>query len=182
MDSSILPVSSKTSRIELAFGGENASDNEISQGWDEPTNPLLLELPDHLEFGLKNVPPTEEALVDLTIDAEGRVLEVAPYDEKSDLTQEALTDLRTELMKWSFFPATKRTYAVQTHLALLIKFHAKKVPPPYPTCPQSFPESFPRTFVRVDLQYEKGTSWSLSYGGYPASGRFESIESINKLN
>jgi hypothetical protein len=178
MDSSVRPASSRVSRIELGFAGENGSDLGILQGSEGQTDPLLLKLPDHLDFDLKNVPRREEALVELSIDAQGRVLEVVPRDKEAFSTQ-ATNDLQRELTKWTFFPATKRGYAVQTNLALWMKFHSKRLPPPFPECPQIFPDSFPRTFVRVDVQYDAANHWSVSYGGYPAHGEFETIESIN---
>jgi|SRR6184192_4775649 len=178
---SVRPVSSKATRIELAFAGESGSGPSVLQAWDGPTDPLPEELPEHLELSRQNVPPIEEALLDLTIDAEGRVLGVSPHD-KEILSPELFNDLRREFMKWSFFPATNRGYSVQANLTLWIKFHLKKLPLPYPVCPQTFSDAFPRTFARVDLQYEKEANWNVSYGGYPASGKFQSIESISKGN
>lgn len=157
-------------------GAEFTDGSNFVGGHTSVTDPILLKTPQNFEVQADSDKLPDELLLAITIDDRGRVtvVEVKQADKVSDATRAQIT---SQVMLWSFFPATKEGYAVQTELTLLLRFHPAGIPLAAPVCPLNMSPTLPRTFVEVDLQAVDSRRWQVQYGWEFAHGEFETIES-----
>jgi hypothetical protein len=168
-------VSPARAEVTLVDTESETGGNSVSIG-DNATNPLLLRLPDffQLQADISKLP--DELLLTLEIDERGRVSSVQ-FEQSSKLEENAAQQIRSQLVQWLFFPATRGGWAVQEQLNLLLRFHERGFPLAAPMCPLNLSDKFPRTFVEIDLRRIDDQRWGVMYGGKDAHGRFGTIES-----
>jgi hypothetical protein len=167
----IPPVRAKVTLIDADFGDESS----IIPGHPRNTDPALRKTP--LFFELQADPakfPDEMSLL-ITVDVRGRVTGVKA-EQSENISDAVLEQIRSQLMLWSFFPATTRGYAVESELNLLFRFHEPRIPLPRPTCPLDMSANLPRTFVEVDLRATDSHRWQVQYGWQFAHGEFVQME------
>jgi hypothetical protein len=173
LSTKVMPVNSKVTDIHATFDdGTDSLDFEPAQFF---TDPMLSELPKYFEMPVGPRPLPDDLLVSIAIDAHGRVTRVESVGSGT-LTVGLMDKIRSQLVLWSFYPATKQGWADETHLKLWLRFHPKPMPLPQPICPLSLPDSFPVTFAEVDLMAVDENRWQVMYGGYFAHAKFESVE------
>jgi hypothetical protein len=137
------------------------------------TEPLLLNSPAFFEIvNTKKLP--DEVWANLSVDERGRVegVEIKP-GQSDDVAQQ----IKSQLMRWSFFPGTEGFGAVKTHLALRLSFYDEGFPLPASACPITLPKDMPGTFVEVDLRRMEGERWEVLYARRHARGAFSTIVS-----
>jgi hypothetical protein len=145
-------------------------------GGSSSTNPLLLKTPQFFEMQADPDKLPDDLSLDITIDQRGRVTGVE-FKRSETISDATRAQVLSQLKLWSFFPATKGGYAVQTELSLLVRFHRPRIPFPAPTCPLEMSDTLPRTFVEVDIQAVDSLNWQVQYGWEFAHGEFGTIES-----
>jgi hypothetical protein len=163
-------------RAKVTFVAEDFDDASSNIGGHAPvTDPMLLKTPLFFEMQADPDELPDELILAVNLDVRGRVKSVE-FKQPGVLSDSMLSEIRSQIMLWSFFPATARGYAVQTDLNLLFRFHAAGIPFPAPVCPLKMSSTLPQTFVEVDIQAVGSGRWQVQYGWRYAHGEFETSE------
>jgi hypothetical protein len=168
----IPPTGAEVTKVDADFGDESSSMGAYSTN----TDPALLKTPQFFELQADPAKLPDEMSLVITVNVRGHVTGVKPVNQEG-ISDVVLEQIKSQLMLWSFFPATTRGYAVESELNLLVRFHEPRIPLPRPSCPLDMSANLPRTFVEVDLQAIDGHKWQVQYGWEFAHGEFEQMES-----
>lgn len=144
-------------------------------------DPILLQTPDVFEVSSDPKIVPDDLFVVITIDDRGRVIAAAPAQPER-VPDSFFDQVRAQLLRWSFFPATSNGGAIEARLNLRLDFRSDSLPPPAIVCPPHFPDGFPNTFVEVDLRTAEPGRWQIQYGGYHVRGKFPTISSTDLPN
>lgn len=169
-----VPAAAEVTLVDTEFDDES---NSVSFSSTQATDPLLLKVPDFFKLSADPSKLPDELLITIAVDERGHVVDVS-FDPSFAHSDDAESQIRSQLKLWSFFPATTNGYAVQAHLNLLFHFHERGFPLPRPTCPLDLSDKYPRTFVKVDLRSQGDNRWLAMYGGLYAHGDFSTIVSV----
>ncbi|MGA8220574.1 MAG: hypothetical protein WB780_02900, partial [Candidatus Acidiferrales bacterium] len=169
----ISPTRAQVTVVDAAFDDNT---NSVEDVFPEFTNPMLLKTPQFFEMQASPDELPDELLLTIAVDVRGRVMGLE-FKQPDTVSDAARAQIRSQVMLWSFFPATARSHAVQTELNLLFRFHDAGIPLPAPTCPLKMPDTLPRTFVEVDVRAKDSRRWEVQYGWEFAHGEFETTES-----
>lgn len=170
-----LPVRAEVTLVDEEFDDETS--RLISAG-TEFTNPILLRTPQYFELKADSDSLPAAMPLSVRVDDRGNV-DAVDFQPQNSVSDAVLSQIRSQVMLWKFFPATLGGAAVKSDLNLLFRFHDAGIPFPAPTCPLEMNDTIPRTFVEVDLQVITGQKWQVQYGWQYAHGLFQTIESIN---
>jgi hypothetical protein len=167
----IPPARAEVTLVDADFGDESS----IIGGHPTNTDLALLKTPQFFELQAEPAKLPDEMSLVITVNVRGHVTGVEPVHPET-ISDAVLGQIKSQLMLWSFFPATTRGYAVESELNLLFRFHEPRIPLPRPTCPLDMSGNLPRTFVEVDLQAIDSHRWQVQYGWHFAHGEFEQRE------
>ncbi|MGA8224193.1 MAG: hypothetical protein WB780_21280 [Candidatus Acidiferrales bacterium] len=168
----IPPTRAEITKVDEDFGDES----NIAGAPSTNTDPALLKTPQFFELQAEPAKLPDEMSLVITVNVRGHVTGVTPVHQET-ISDVVLEQIKSQLMLWSFFPATLRGYAVESELNLLVRFHEPRIPLPRPPCPLDMSAKLPRTFVEVDLQAIDSDKWQVRYGWWFAHGEFEQMES-----
>jgi hypothetical protein len=143
---------------------------------DPSTEPLLFKSPEWFEMHVGSAKLPDETWVNLSIDERGRVKNVEVEPVPADVG-DRVGQIKSQLMLWSFFPATRGFSAVKSQQVLWLRFHDEGFPLPAPICPLALSSEHSQTFVEVDLSRVSEEHWEVRYAGHYARGRFNTIVS-----
>jgi hypothetical protein len=141
---------------------------------DPSTEPLLFKSPEWFEMHVGSAKLPDETWVNLSIDDRGRVKNVEVEPVPADVS-DLVGQIKSQLMLWSFFPATRGFSAVKSQQVLWLRFHEEGFPLPAPICPLALSSEHSQTFVEVDLSRVSEEHWEVRYAGHYARGRFNTI-------
>jgi len=141
---------------------------------DPSTEPLLFKSPEWFEMHVGSAKLPDETWVNLSIDERGRVKNVEVEPVPADVG-DLVGQIKSQLMLWSFFPATRGFSAVKSQQVLWLRFHEEGFPLPAPICPLALSSEHSQTFVEVDLSRVSEEHWEVRYAGHYARGRFNTI-------
>ena len=169
LSTSIDPCRAEATSINLRFA--DGTQQSILLGNRQTTEPLLVELPQFFEWD--GVPPNlpDELELVLRINKRGAVSGVTTRQGR-DVADSVLRQVTSNILRWTFYPATENGFAVDAELNLLVRFDRRGMPQPAPSCPIGLSAKYPRTFVEVDLEPTADRQARVLYSGHYAAGRF----------
>jgi hypothetical protein len=174
---SVLPSRAEISRLNFVHPGH--SGRLIGYGrqtWH--SDPVPLETPADLKADLPKDELPMTAFVTVHIEPYGRVVSVTPRGA-TGLAPNVLDTVSRQLKRLKFFPAIEGGYAVDSDLILMLVFRPEGALPVH-QCFIGQTGNYPKTFAIVTMDPSPDTPghWLVSYGGFPASGKFP----INQLD